>query len=266
MDYEQLVLQQTGKEPAIEGFGVGDPTLDKTWFVDAQAWLAKGGVPLLSMWAVNPINGAGAQSAQADISQLLPGGSANAKWNAYIDSLAGQIKQLNGPAFFRPFLEMNGNWFWWGAAPPATFVKLWQYTYNRMVNTNGVTNLLWVYSPNNGQGNYIADYPGDGFVDISGLDSYAPSSFDLQAWTAMAPIKKPQLYAETGVLGANNDAVKPWSASNYTGVWQTVKTINPNVFAIVYFCQNWGLPEQNDDVKVMADAAALTLSDVPRFH
>ena len=41
-----------------------------------------------------------------------------------------------------------------------------------MTNTKNLHNLLWIYSPDQGPGNYSMFYPGDDYVDIVALDVY----------------------------------------------------------------------------------------------
>lgn len=41
-----------------------------------------------------------------------------------------------------------------------------------MIKTKNLHNLLWVYSPDQGPGNYTLFYPGNDYVDIVALDVY----------------------------------------------------------------------------------------------
>ena len=48
---------------------------------------------------------------------LTPGSPLNLRWQAQVDVIAGYLKQLQDahvPVLFRPYHEINGNWFWWG--------------------------------------------------------------------------------------------------------------------------------------------------------
>lgn len=68
---------------------------------------------------------------------------------------------------FRPLHEASGGWFWWGAAGPDAYKKLYIAIYEKLTNEYGLNNLIWVW---NGQD---ADwYPGDEYVDIIGEDIY----------------------------------------------------------------------------------------------
>ncbi len=87
-----------------------------------------------------------------------------------IDSIATQLKKLqraNVPVLWRPLHEAGGGWFWWGAKGPDACKKLYAMMYDRLTNYHQIHNLIWVWST------YETDwYPGNGTVDIVGMDSY----------------------------------------------------------------------------------------------
>lgn len=91
-----------------------------------------------------------------------------------IDSIATQLKRLQTakvPVLWRPLHEAGGAWFWWGAKGSQATKALYDILYNRLVNTHGLHNLIWVWSTPE------ADwYPGNTKVDIIGYDSY-PGEF-----------------------------------------------------------------------------------------
>jgi beta-mannanase len=71
---------------------------------------------------------------------------------------------------FRPFHEAGGTWFWWSMEGGAQYVRLWKYAFDRVINTNGVKNALWLL-PYNGSP-AASFYPGKEYVDIGGADNY----------------------------------------------------------------------------------------------
>ncbi len=83
------------------------------------------------------------------------------------------FKELGFPLVFRPFHEMNGNWFWWGTDNCTTeeYIKLFRLTVDYL-RKNGINNLLYTWSVNVDA--TFEFYPGDNYVDILGLDSYEP--------------------------------------------------------------------------------------------
>lgn len=57
-----------------------------------------------------------------------------------------QLRDADVPLLWRPFHEMNGNWFWWGNK--VGFTKLWDIMYDYFTNVHNLNNLIWVWSPN----------------------------------------------------------------------------------------------------------------------
>jgi mannan endo-1,4-beta-mannosidase len=94
-----------------------------------------------------------------------------------IDAIAIQLKKTsdaNIPVLWRPLHEAEGRWFWWGAKGPGPFKQLWALLFDRLTRYHGLHNLIWVAS--------VADpawYPGDGRVDVVGLDAYPADRGDL---------------------------------------------------------------------------------------
>jgi mannan endo-1,4-beta-mannosidase len=133
----------------------------------------------------------------SNLAELIDNGSAYyATWISRLDWIAERLAHLrdNGVVvLWRPFHEMNGNWFWYGAANTADFVALWRHMFDYFTGTKGLHNLLWVYAPDDGPGNVTAYYPGDSHVDIVGLDNYNYNSatLDLTYYAAMTALGKP---------------------------------------------------------------------------
>jgi mannan endo-1,4-beta-mannosidase len=49
---------------------------------------------------------------------LTPGAELSKRWCAQVDTTAFYLKKLQDarvPILWRPYHEMNGDWFWWGA-------------------------------------------------------------------------------------------------------------------------------------------------------
>jgi mannan endo-1,4-beta-mannosidase len=105
-----------------------------------------------------------------------------------IDAVAVQLRKFADagiPVLWRPLHEAEGKWFWWGAKGPQAYIKLWRLMFDRLTKTHGLHNLIWVH-------NCVAKawYPGDGYVDVVGVDAYPSDRSDplsatwesLQAW------------------------------------------------------------------------------------
>lgn len=89
-----------------------------------------------------------------------------------IDFVSGELKRFQDigiPVIWRPLHEAAGGWFWWGANGPAACKELWRVMFDRMVNVNGLHNLIWVWTHEPNDADW---YPGDEYVDIVGRDIY----------------------------------------------------------------------------------------------
>ncbi|SMG42303.1 glycosyl hydrolase [Fibrobacter sp. UWB13] len=103
---------------------------------------------------------------------------------ADVDIVSGYFKQLQEKGIavvWRPLHEASGGWFWWGTASPECYVQLYRLVFDRMVNTNKLTNLIWVWNINTDpkfgydySALNAAWYPGDAYVDIVAVDIYDP--------------------------------------------------------------------------------------------
>lgn len=90
-----------------------------------------------------------------------------------------KLQDEGAAAIWRPLHEASGGWFWWGVAGPDCYKQLYKLVFDRMVNTNGVKNLLWTWNINTDpeigydvNALNAAWYPGDEYVDIVGVDIY----------------------------------------------------------------------------------------------
>lgn len=112
------------------------------------------------------------------LKKILPGGEKNEVFKAYLDTIAfyaNALEQENIPVIFRPLHENTGGWFWWGTGNTAeSYKSLYAYT-REYLESKGVHNMLYVYSPNGPletEAEYMSRYPGDAYVDILAFDYY----------------------------------------------------------------------------------------------
>ena len=107
----------------------------------------------------------------------------NRKWKVQADTIASYLKQLRDadvPVLWRPYHEMNGEWFWWGNRKGEKgFKKLWIMMYDYYVKHHGLNNLIWVWNanvPRNIEGDTAHPFedfwPGAEYVDVLALDVY----------------------------------------------------------------------------------------------
>lgn len=112
------------------------------------------------------------------LKKILPGGEKNKVFTAYLDTIAtyaNKLQESNIPVIFRPLHENTGGWFWWGTGNTAeSYKSLYAYTRDYL-ESKGVHNMLYVYSPNGPletEAEYMSRYPGDAYVDILAFDYY----------------------------------------------------------------------------------------------
>lgn len=116
--------------------------------------------------------------------ELMTEGSRMHKmWLEQVDSISTYLKTLkdrNIPVLWRPYHEMNGEWFWWGDRKGENgFKKLWRMLYERMVDYHHLDNLIWVWNanaprkiPHDSAMAYDLYYPGHQYVDVLATDVY----------------------------------------------------------------------------------------------
>jgi mannan endo-1,4-beta-mannosidase len=110
---------------------------------------------------------------------LTPGTALYQHWCAQVDAVAVFLKQLQDahvPVLWRPYHEMNGNWFWWGGRTGEySTAALYRQLFNRLVNHHHLNNLIWVWCMdrvNNPQMEHAKYFPGISYVDVLALDVY----------------------------------------------------------------------------------------------
>jgi Glycosyl hydrolase family 26 len=99
--------------------------------------------------------------------------------DAYIREFAEAAKAWGHPFFLRFNWEMNGGWFAWAEGvngnQQGEFVAAWRHVHDIFAAV-GATNATWVWCPNVDPTNSLQDlaplYPGDEYVDWTGLDGY----------------------------------------------------------------------------------------------
>ena len=137
---------------------------------------------------------------------LTPGTALNKNWTAQVDTIAVYLKQLQKahvPVLWRPYHEMNGNWFWWGNRTGQYSTQaLYRQIFERLVNYHKLTNLVWVWSvdrPSRPGMEFSNFFPGDKYVDILALDVYG-SDFTQDYYDQLSALSngKPITLGEVG--------------------------------------------------------------------
>jgi beta-mannanase len=100
-------------------------------------------------------------------------------YDSYIRKFAEAAKAWGHPFFLRFDWEMNGSWFPWSEGvngnQPGEFVAAWRHVHD-IFTAVGADNVTWVWCPNVDPAGALHDlaslYPGDEYVDWTGLDGY----------------------------------------------------------------------------------------------
>jgi hypothetical protein len=101
------------------------------------------------------------------------------RYDTYIRNFATAAKAWGHPFFLRFNWEMNGNWFAWtegvNGNKSGEYVAAWRHVHD-IFTAVGATNATWVWCPNVDPENHFkslgSQYPGDAYVDWTGLDGY----------------------------------------------------------------------------------------------
>jgi mannan endo-1,4-beta-mannosidase len=127
---------------------------------------------------------------------LTPGTFLYKHWCSQVDSIAFYLKKLQDahvPILWRPYHEMNGNWFWWGARTGNyNTAALYRQLFDRLVKRHKLNNLIWVWSvdrPNKPEMQYSYFYPGNQYLDILSLDVYR-NDFNQVYYDSLVAISK----------------------------------------------------------------------------
>ena len=190
MDLDRIE-DASGKVPMISG---GDMAWDARQVVEIATRAYRRGHIVTLMWHVNrPFD----RTPRVDFSSQVQGDFSDAQWKelvtegtemnrmwaAQVDSISSILnilKERNIPVLWRPYHEMNGEWFWWGWREGSDgFTKLWKMLYHRMVDIHHLDNLIWVWNanaprdiPGDTARDYALYYPGNDYVDVLATDVY----------------------------------------------------------------------------------------------
>lgn len=183
----------TGSYPAVYGWDLSglelghDADINSIPFTRQREFIkeiyARGGISTFCWHLNNPVNGKTAWDTSIHtIAQILPGATYHTAYRNYLDAIAKYLITLKGvkgeaiPLLFRPYHELTGTWFWWGknTSSATDFKNLWRFTIDYLRKEKGLHNLLIVYSTSDfkTKEEFLDRYPGDGYVDIMGFDTY----------------------------------------------------------------------------------------------
>jgi hypothetical protein len=205
-DELRYIQDSTGKLPAIRGMDLIDSSQNENQVRFAREWWQKGGIPTIMWhWGAPGIGDGYVNSKkEIDIDRCFEPGTAEYKafWKELKEkaALLKELEKAHIPVLWRPFHELNGDWFWWGKKGPAQFKRLWITMYDFFVNKEKLNNLIWVLCYTGKPDS--AWYPGREYVDIAGADTYGVNSPHKEMYTAVVSIvgnQMPVPFHECGI-------------------------------------------------------------------
>ena len=179
-----------GDHPAVFGWDLGHmgdaENIDGVSFEDMKRWARtayeKGGINTYSWHMRNYAMGGSSWDTDSCVEACLPGGAMHGAYLAKLDLAAqffSSLRSADGalvPVIFRPFHEMNGDWFWWGtgSCSPEKYREIFRFTVDYLRKEKQMHQLIIVYSTDNfaSADEYMTFYPGDAWVDVMGFDDY----------------------------------------------------------------------------------------------
>ncbi len=311
--------ERTGEMPGIVGIDLGHYGLRLSEYstnykptsalyqsrviCELTDFAAKGGIVTASCHYSNPsgnftddttrghlgedISTEGYEKAMADL--ITEGTEYNTQFKKQLEVDAIFLTALrdNGvPVIWRPFHEMNGNWFWWGITQnentmsAEVYKNLWIYIYNFFTVEKGLDNLIWSYSPNvsaneeNKPGQSTMStmycYPGDEYVDMVGVDWYFGKMDNVVAdgYESLTDATgKIGALAEIGVSGnaraedgQNQEEI--FNSMDFYGYLKEISKSGCNFSYALTWTSVWSLKAMGKDAEFMAMPDVLGLSEV----
>ena len=188
-EYDAPLAALGGRRVSVVGFDLWELGKTKTYefpfydraIADLIAMAQDGAVLTASWHAPNPHTGQPYDDRSwhrlGALRRATP--EAAAFWTAYDEQLAvlTELQDAGVAVVFRPFHEVNGDWFWWGRPDASTFRALWRALQLRAWDA-GVHNVVWAYSfaAANRTGIAAPETLLPATVDLAGIDSYWPAT------------------------------------------------------------------------------------------
>ena len=185
---------------------------------------------------------------------LTPGTELYHRWCAQVDAVAGFLKQLQEarvPVLWRPYHEMNGDWFWWGGRRGEySTARLYRQIFDRYVNHHKLNNLVWVWSvdrPEREDRQFADYYPGAEYFDIASLDVYGEFKQSYYDDLLRVAAGKPLALAEVGRAPAIEVLAKQpgwtwWMTWAGMGARRPTEGVNP-MQTLVNDPRSWSLSD-----------------------
>ena len=170
--------QEAGKSASLvhffQPFAICEPECDFYEFptTPMENIRAHGSIPVLS-WSSQSIPSSTSEP-DFQLGDVIEG-----RYDEFIREFAEEARAWGHPFFLRFNWEMNGSWFPWAEGvngnSSGQYVAAWRHVHDIFAAV-GATNVSWVWCPFVDPGDSLTDlsslYPGDAYVDWTGLDGY----------------------------------------------------------------------------------------------
>lgn len=242
-----------GRKPDIvmDYSNITEPLLTRTEVTNLSS---RGETPLVS-WQLYK---SGYSGPTIPLSQVAAGA-----YDGDLRRAAAEAKEMPfGEILIRFGHEMNGNWYGW-SGDPAAFVAAWRHVVS-LFRAEGVTNVKWVWSANVDNGSYPfgAYFPGDEWVDYTGLDGYnwGTAGVGANRWESLGQVFSSS-YKQLTELSTKPVIITELSSSEVGGdkaAWiregflKTIPQSFPRVNAVVWFDRN-----QEENWRIDSSASSL---------
>ncbi len=207
-----------------------------------------------------------------NLKALLKDADPTPEWTRYrteIDKVGGALQKLRDAGvtvIWRPFHEMNGDFFWWGTdgyanqqTNEADYKALWIDLYNTFKWDYGLDNLIWTYSVVPSETWYAAVttyYPGSDYVDLVGMDYYGVQP-DFPHFEELKSLGKTIIMSEMGPRESG------------FGNWNMMDVVNKLKGKAAYFMQwhSWNgaavaIKDNKNAIEMMNSDAVITRDEV----
>jgi mannan endo-1,4-beta-mannosidase len=267
----EQIHEATGQWPALMGadyadFRKGSITTKVPNAAAIEYW-KQGGLVHIMAHMYNPANpkGGGLRDKGVNIADVLKEGTdTHKRWMEQLDLIADGLLELKAAGvvvLWRPFHEMNGGWFWWGAQKPESFIAVWRQMFDYFSTTKGLDNLLWVYGPNHG-GKTAAYYAGDDYVDLVGLDAYTDfiDPEHIRGYAEIVALNKPFGFSEYGPHASSN----PPGDYDYRKFVEGVKKNFPKTCYFMCWNAKWSMASNQFVKEMLNDPAIANRDELPK--
>jgi hypothetical protein len=197
------------------------------------------------------------------------------RYDAYIREFATKAKAWGHPFMLRFNWEMNGKWFPWhegvNGNQPGESVTAWRHVHD-IFTAVGAGNVTWVWCPNvdyYGSTPLASLYPGDAYVDWTGLDGYNRGTNPVapEGWKSFSQVYRSSYNAIAGTIAPSKPLMVGEVASSEVGgsksAWikdmlAKVPTEFPKIRALLYFdkydsSMDWPLETSSNALSAFAE-------------